>query len=817
MMHLPKALLGHSLLLLSILATSLPAQDRCATDRIFQNYQREFPRLQRQMQAAEADYQRYVAKQATARSSAGARYIIPVVVHIVHRPGDANPGTVSNLSNAKVTQAIEIMNEDFRRVPNTWGDGPGVDTRIEFKLADRDPDGNCHSGINRIGNALSSGLDPDNIALERSLKRLSYWPRHRYLNIWVIHSTDDGTLGWANFPWNTGTPAQDSLDGFVIEYDAFGLHANGETSLGRTATHEVGHWLGLYHTFEGGCTNANCLTDGDRVCDTPPIANSTSLSFSCTATANTCGTDTLSGFTTDQNDMIENYMDYSSDSCMNRFTAGQFVRLQSFLNNQRASNRSDTNRVFTGVKGLKHDFDSVGNAAGMNQRVTALVEWKSRNKLIVAGKFTQAGGIPVTGIATWDGNSWDSLPNAPGFDGYEVTSMAVYKDELYVGGTFTNFAAPGFYLVKFDGATWSKVTTNAGIRSTGGPVRAMQVYKGQLYVGGDFGQVDGNTVDANRVAAWDGTTWTSLGGGNAARNGLHGSVPACYAMTIHDDKLVLGGRFDRSQTPTDTVASDKVIFWDGSVFSSINTDTNVVYSGEVSALSSYAGKLFAGGDFFSVGGNLRQFFSAYNDTTWNAPNSASGAHCFSLEPFNGYMWVGGWITDLTGAQTHGLFTYDLENDTYANVTDQSNGMDGSVWTMLVWKEHLYVGGDFGQLQGINGASNTGFDRIARVKTVCENPPVSIEEDLWAELDGVKVYPNPARDEAWLELPEAWHGQPDANFTVTLHDLMGKQHLEIVLHAQRARMDLHTLSAGTYLYVVKGNNKPIATGRLIRMR
>ena len=118
--------------------------------------------------------------------------------------------------------------------------------------------------------------------------------------------------GYATMPPDVGGP----LDGIVV------------TGFGILLAHEMGHYLGLYHTFQGmDCKNDDCSTDGDMVCDTPPQRDIFS-SPSCSSPANSCSTDTLSGFTTDVPDLISNFMSYGNASCINEFTEGQSARMR---------------------------------------------------------------------------------------------------------------------------------------------------------------------------------------------------------------------------------------------------------------------------------------------------------------------------------------------------------------------------------------------------------------------------------------------------------------------------------------------------------
>ncbi len=232
---------------------------------------------------------------------------ITVVFHILR---DTNGS--GNVTNARCNSQIDILNEDFQAMAGTPG-SPGYDTMVQFKLATVDPSGNTTTGINRHTN---STWHNDGGNYYNSLA----WDPHNYLNIYCNEAS--GSLGYV--PWlpQSGTPGSNS-DRVVALWSAVGRNApiGAPYNQGRTVTHEVGHYLGLHHTFNGGCGGGNCYTSGDRICDTNPES---SPHFGC-GNANSCGS----------SDPTDNYMDYSDDQCMNVFTNEQTRRMRCTLQHYR--------------------------------------------------------------------------------------------------------------------------------------------------------------------------------------------------------------------------------------------------------------------------------------------------------------------------------------------------------------------------------------------------------------------------------------------------------------------------------------------------
>lgn len=259
---------------------------------------------------------------------------IPIIIHLIH--DGETVGTGDNISADLVYAQIDQMNADFRKEFGTSGhnDHPdGADTFIEFAPALIDPSGNLMSepGINRINrNDMGWTAPPyDGIGsnyIDDTIKPASSWDPDNYFNFWAM-DLSGGLLGYAQFPsMSTLQGLNDdegpaSTDGVVVLTSSMGSSAmpnpaGGSFDEGRTATHEVGHWLGLRHIWgDTGCGG------DDFVTDTPLQGFSSS---GCPTGQDSCTDDALP-------DMVENYMDYSDDACMNIFTTGQKARMDAVM------------------------------------------------------------------------------------------------------------------------------------------------------------------------------------------------------------------------------------------------------------------------------------------------------------------------------------------------------------------------------------------------------------------------------------------------------------------------------------------------------
>jgi Pregnancy-associated plasma protein-A len=216
---------------------------------------------------------------------------VPVYFHIVHN------GTTGNVSDMTIAEQMTVLNQAFS------GFFGGADSKLSFTLA----------GVTRTNNAVWFDAEPESpeeLAMKAALKRGG----SDALNIYSTSGAQDALLGWAYYPSITVQNKHSVLDGVVINWGSMpGGPFGSAFSLGQTATHEAGHWLGLPHTFEGGCNGK-----GDGIGDTPAMLVPTS---GCPAGKDTCPRQP--GL-----DPIHNYMDYSFDSCYEEFTSDQVGRMQ---------------------------------------------------------------------------------------------------------------------------------------------------------------------------------------------------------------------------------------------------------------------------------------------------------------------------------------------------------------------------------------------------------------------------------------------------------------------------------------------------------
>lgn len=361
----------------ALMSTSAMAQNtavrNCGTMQHLADMEAADPTLAARMQQIEQQTQQIVSNMA---NKTAAIVTIPVVFHVLYNTSS------QNISDAKCIAQLSQLNLDYARLNADASSTPSAftgvasNTQIQFCLAQRDPQGNATTGIIHKSTTVASFTSNDNV--KRSANGGDdAWSSSNYLNIWVCN-LGGGLLGYAQFPGGTA-----STDGVVVLYSSVGSVLSPGTAtpyhLGRTMTHEVGHWLNLRHIWgDASCGN-------DLVSDTPTQSTS---NFGCPTFPHVTCSNGANG------DMFMNYMDYTDDGCMNMFTAGQTARMQALFTTGGA-------RVgLVSSLGCQPPTASCGVAASLSASAvtttSATLNWGA-----VSGAVSYSVRYRVVGSATW--------------------------------------------------------------------------------------------------------------------------------------------------------------------------------------------------------------------------------------------------------------------------------------------------------------------------------------------------------------------------------------------------------------------------------
>ena len=310
--------------------SNLNAQEK---DKCYANIKRaerikNNPSLKSEIEKKESFLQNYLN---THKSEKRTEVVIPVVVHVLYfKPEE-------NISDEQIQSQITVLNEDFgfynsnKLASNHPFYKYCGNSGIQFKLANTDPNGNSTTGITRteVTKEFWKESELDDVKFP-AFGGVKNWDPNSYLNIWVINIDDSSdVLGYATFPYDLSSYPE--YDGFIVRHQAFGTVGTAgadkypEANLGRTSTHEIGHWLNLFHIW------GDTLCGDDLVADTEPAdsANHNCPTFPHKA-KNTCGS-------SENGEMYMNYMDYTSDACMSMFTVGQVERMNASITNYRSA------------------------------------------------------------------------------------------------------------------------------------------------------------------------------------------------------------------------------------------------------------------------------------------------------------------------------------------------------------------------------------------------------------------------------------------------------------------------------------------------
>ena len=297
---------------------------------------------------------RYAAMRSTSKTAGTSVITIPVVVHVIYN-GQAI-GVAPNITDAQVQSQIMVLNQDYSKLIGTPGyntNPVGSNTQIQFVLAQQDPNGNPTNGIDRVSLCQASWSDTE---MDATVKPATIWNPALYMNMWSVNFSDNTLLGYAQFPDKSTLPGLNTTngaansDGVVSNYNVFGTIAANDGSFllsatynkGRTMTHEVGHFLGLRHIWG----DSTCGTD---YCADTPIHHDSN--YGCPSPI------PLSCDTVPVPEMIDNYMDYTDDTCMDIFTQNQSDRIAVVMANSTRRSTLKTSTKATAVTLFANDAE----------------------------------------------------------------------------------------------------------------------------------------------------------------------------------------------------------------------------------------------------------------------------------------------------------------------------------------------------------------------------------------------------------------------------------------------------------------------------
>lgn len=410
-------------------AVAQNAHRTCASHEHYLQQMAAHPEMAEKRQQIEKFTETFILQESSAKTTA-AIYNIPVVVHVLYRT------TAQNISDAQIQSQIDVLNKDYQKLNTDVGNVPSgftslvADCQVQFCLASKDPQGNTTTGIIRKATTKSSFNADTDDAKSGSTGGDNAWPAGQYLNIWIVPAItsggQSGILGYAQFP---GGPA--GTDGVVIGYNYFGTTgtATAPFNKGRTATHEVGHWLNLYHIW--GDDGTSC-SGSDNCGDTP---NQADENYGCPSFPQVSCSNGPNG------DMFMNYMDYSDDACMYMFTNGQKSRMHSVLTSggARASLASSQGCSTGGTlcaapSGLNANSIMTGSATLNWSASASAVSYNVQWKTSAAAAWNTASNVSGTSYAL-SGLSSGTVYN------YQVQANCSSSTSAYTASSFTTTSA----------------------------------------------------------------------------------------------------------------------------------------------------------------------------------------------------------------------------------------------------------------------------------------------------------------------------------------------------------------------------------------
>ncbi len=439
-----------------------------------------------------------------------------------------------------------------------------------------------------------------------------------------------------------------------------------------------------------------------------------------------------------------------------------------------------------------------GNDGGTNGHVNDILVTDGGNKVYVAGSFSSVGGVSDVGnIAVLENGVWTDLDG--GLDG-EVHAMAIYNNELYVGGAFDN-SNSGIYseaIIKWNGTAW-EVANDIGIY---GEVYALQVFNNKLYLGGDF-ELPTGALRGFLSVLGDSTN------GLYMRDYPMGPV---NALTVHNNKLIVGGNFT---TSFNAVTLANIATFDDTTLTSIGNGINA----NVKALTVFNNQLYVGGDFFDDTQDTLFGFGYWADTAWvNESYLLRGPtpwdYDIVINDFGAQdssLYVAGDFTCCDGAITYygsGLAGY-INFGAFSGMGGVSSFND-AVNTIAIYNNEILVGGLFDSVKYAGGQS--GLTEIGNLGGLALNTDsaTSIIERPDNEVN-VLVYPVPVSNLVTFQIDVI---VSELNPTLTVYNALGQQIITDVITEGQTQIDVNQWPTGVYIYQLTTTAGQTSTGRFV---
>lgn len=691
---------------------------------------------------------------------------IPVVFHVVYRT------STENISDAQLQSQLDVLTDDFRRLnsdaDNTWSQA--ADTEIEFCLASVDPNGNATSGITRTSTSVN-GFGTNDAVKFNSSGGKDAWPAGDYLNFWVCN-IGGGILGYAQFPGGAA-----ATDGVVCDYRYTGTigTATAPFNLGRTATHEVGHWLNLRHIWGDG----NCNVD-DFVSDTP---TSDAPNYGCTPSHVSCGS----------TDMVQNYMDYSDDGCMNLYTLGQKNRMQALFGTG-------------GFRASLLSSNGCGNGnpppppPGCDDNVVAITLNFDNYPEETSWQLTNSSGSVVASGGTYGGQADGStlvIEECLADGCYDFTINDSYGDGIccsYGSGSYTvtnsgNTLASG-------GAFGSSETTNFCVGGGSGPTCDDGVQNGNetgVDCGGsdcpacptcDDGVQNGSETDVD-CGGPDCPACPTCNDGvqNGNETGVDCGGPDCAPCGGSGSDVLLSHFFETG--------------WDG--WADGGSDC-YRYSGTRSYEGSYSIRIRDNSGVASSMTSPTYNVSGYSSLEiefYFYPNSMENGEDFFVRYYDGSSW-NTVATYASGSSfTNNSFYVATVTVDASNYNFPTNARFRFQCDASANADRVYI--DAVTVTGIGSGSKVAQGPRQTITQLGSLNEAKLIKDL--DEDGFNAYPNPVSNELTVE-------SEDVINTMKIYDITGKLLSNKTINATQTQVDVSTYQPGIYMISVETEDEVI---------